>query len=874
MTLIKQSTLACLSSLLIACGGSIGHDTPTPGNGADESSSSSESSASNASSSSDGGTSVESNVLMGVFLDSPVANVHYETQSQSGATSEAGAFQYLAGEMITFSIGDLSFPEVPAKATITPLDLTGSAEVNAEAVINMVRLLLTLDVDADSDNGIQIDEQAHGAATAVDFDQSAEAFAESSAVTNLISGSGSSQTELVSASEAQAHFQSTLDGSVNNRVVASADGPGDTYELFNDAFGGEAVESPVCDPNEDSFGRRITEVMDDELETHVFAFHILRDVDGDRCIETITDRQRIEVKTYGASPADRVATEGETHTYRWKFKLDDGFQPSSSFTHIFQIKAAGGDDDGMPIVTFTPRAGSPDKLQLLHAPDGDSGADEMASAELAEFEGQWVEAYVRTHNEDNGRLEVRLTRLSDGEPLLVWSHNNIDMWRAGADINRPKWGIYRSLNNIDSLRDETVWFNDFCIAEGTNTCPSELSPVPQLPDEGDTPDFGFEADTLGEAPAGFEVEGDIVVSDEQASEGSQSVKFSHPVDGQVRMRQAFGATPTGSLKASVRIPEDVGVDTLITLYALSYNSENRAIDLIFKPDGTLRRREGSSQEDIQAYTPGAWTEIEIQWSELSTSNEFTLLVDGTEVGTFPVATAGLTPERVEFKFGQNSGAVTEQSLYVDAISIADTLPGDEGGGDETPEEPVDAPEFGFETDVVGQAPLGFEVEGDIQVSDEQAAEGDLWVNFSHPVDGQVRMRREWGAAASGSLTASVYIPADVGVDSLITVYAETYNSANRSMDILFKPDGTLRRREGSSQEDVTTYEFDTWTEVTLTWESVDTSNEFTLWIDGVEQGTFAVATPALIPERVEFKFGGNSAAITDKSLYLDAVSGF
>ncbi len=871
MTLIKQSTLACLSSLLIACGGSIGHETPTPGSGVDESSSSSESSASSSASSDNGGENLDSNVRQGVFLDSPVENVHYETQSQSGATSETGAFHYLTGEMITFSIGDLSFLTVPAKATITPLDLTDAAEVNADAVTNMVRLLLTLDVDGDPDNGIQIDEQAHGAATPIDFDQDTESFAQSSEVTNLVSGSGSSQTELVSVSAAQAHFQSTLDTSVNDRVVASADGPGDTYELFNDTFGGEAVESPVCDPNEDSFGRRITEVTDEELDAPVFAFHILRDVDGDRCIESITDRQRIEVKTYGASPADRVASEGEIHTYRWKFKLDDGFQPSSSFTHIFQIKAAGGDDDGMPIVTFTPRAGSPNKLQVLHAPDGDSGADEVASAQLAEFEGQWVEAYVRTQNQDNGRLEISLTRLSDGEQLLAWSHNNIDMWRAGADINRPKWGIYRSLDNVSALRDETVWFNDFCIAEGTNTCPSTLSPAPDMPDDGDAPDFGFEADTLGEAPAGFEVEGDIVVSDEQASEGNQSVKFSHPIDGQVRMRQAFGATATGSLKASIRIPEDVGVDTLITLYALSYNSENRAIDLIFKPDGTLRRREGSSQVDVQAYTPGAWTDIEIQWSELSTSNEFTLLIDGAEVGTFPVATSGLTPERVEFKFGQNSAAVTEQSLYVDAVSIADTLPGD---GDETPEEPVDAPEFGFETDVVGEAPLGFEVEGDIQVSDERAVEGDLSVKFSHPVDGQVRLRREWGGAASGSLTASVYIPAEVGVDSLITVYAETYNSANRSIDILFKPDGSLRRREGSSQEDVTTYEFDTWTTVTLTWDSIDTSNEFTLWIDGVEQGTFPVATPDLIPARVEFKFGGNSAAITDKSLYLDAVSGF
>src|SRR5690606_30401215 len=114
---------------------------------------------------------------------------------------------------------------------------------------------------------------------------------------------------------------------VNDRVLLSADREGNTYELINQTLGGTAVESPVCDYNSDAFGRRITDPFDEQLGTHVFAFHLLRDIDGDRCRSEITDRQRMEIKTYNQSPLKLQAAEGEIHTYRWKFKLDAGFQP-------------------------------------------------------------------------------------------------------------------------------------------------------------------------------------------------------------------------------------------------------------------------------------------------------------------------------------------------------------------------------------------------------------------------------------------------------------------------------------------------------------------------------------------------------------------
>lgn len=249
------------------------------------------------------------------------------------------------------------------------------------------------------------------------------------------------------------------------QVTLQADGPGNTYELFSSVLGGSPYEAPDC--LHTAFGRHISEAFDSQLGKNVFVFTLHVNNDGDGCSRS--DRQRNEIKTYGPSPDNVKGTLGETHTYRWKFKLDQNFQPSASFTHVHQLKASGGSDDGAPIITLSPRKAATDKFQLLHTPS--NGAQtEMTSVPLAGFKGVWVEVIEKVKYAEQGTYQVTIKRVSDGVTLLNWSSNNIDTWRDGADFVRPKWGIYRSLNNLSQLRDETVRFADFCIAEGNATC--------------------------------------------------------------------------------------------------------------------------------------------------------------------------------------------------------------------------------------------------------------------------------------------------------------------------------------------------------------------------------------------------------------------
>ena len=262
-----------------------------------------------------------------------------------------------------------------------------------------------------------------------------------------------------------------LAGSLAAQVTLHADGPGNTYELINGVLGGTAEEVPDC--SDPAFGRHIVEQYDPFLGKYVFAFYIHVTPDNDRC--TAFDRQRNEIKTYGPSPAYVKGFYGDTCSFRWKFKLDAGFQPSPNFTHIHQIKAGDGSDSDSPIITITPRSASPDRVEIIYtAPTGSNGSGTKATANLSGFKGQWIEAFERVSYTTNGTYQLTLTRLLDGFVLLSFTNNNLNLWRGDATFNRPKWGIYRSLDSSNYLRDEAVLFADFCIAKGNDFCPSDV----------------------------------------------------------------------------------------------------------------------------------------------------------------------------------------------------------------------------------------------------------------------------------------------------------------------------------------------------------------------------------------------------------------
>lgn len=146
--------------------------------------------------------------LTGIFLDGPVANIGYRTETKQGVTNDFGGYDYLPGESVTFFIGDLEFPTVKASGAVTPHDLAGTTNTSDPTVVNMIRLLQSLDEDADHINGIKITETVKAVATQVDFNLSVTDFEASPAVTNLMINVG---VILISEAQAIQSFEASLD---------------------------------------------------------------------------------------------------------------------------------------------------------------------------------------------------------------------------------------------------------------------------------------------------------------------------------------------------------------------------------------------------------------------------------------------------------------------------------------------------------------------------------------------------------------------------------------------------------------------------------------------------------------------------------------
>ena len=106
-------------------------------------------------------TAPTAQVQTAYFIDSTISGLRYNSGSQQGITGTDGKFNYQAGETVTFKLGDITLGT--AKPTSDKLLLkslnNGTTEQGnlSNSSINRAVLLQTLDQDADSSNGIQLD---------------------------------------------------------------------------------------------------------------------------------------------------------------------------------------------------------------------------------------------------------------------------------------------------------------------------------------------------------------------------------------------------------------------------------------------------------------------------------------------------------------------------------------------------------------------------------------------------------------------------------------------------------------------------------------------------------------------------------------------
>jgi len=89
----------------------------------------------------------------GHFVDANVSGLGYQTPTQEGITGTEGQFWWLPGERVDFRVGSLPLGNALADRAVSPEDLFPGADLEDDRVLNVARLLQSLDGDGNPGQG-------------------------------------------------------------------------------------------------------------------------------------------------------------------------------------------------------------------------------------------------------------------------------------------------------------------------------------------------------------------------------------------------------------------------------------------------------------------------------------------------------------------------------------------------------------------------------------------------------------------------------------------------------------------------------------------------------------------------------------------------
>jgi len=178
---------------------------------------------------------------VGVFIDSPVEGLGYQSGTRTPGTTDAeGMFVYEVGQTLSFSVGGVELGTLPdGQPLVTPYDFGDAAE-------NIARLLQTLDADGNHLNGIDLTAAATALAN-VTFDASgfiADATTFETAIQPVLDAALGAGATLVDATTAIANLDAALDTTFE---VAELAGWVLAIDLPSEAETGFLVFAPLAD---------------------------------------------------------------------------------------------------------------------------------------------------------------------------------------------------------------------------------------------------------------------------------------------------------------------------------------------------------------------------------------------------------------------------------------------------------------------------------------------------------------------------------------------------------------------------------------------------------------------------------------------------
>jgi len=151
-------------------------------------------------------------IAQGIFKDSTVSGLTFESGGQRGVTDANGSFSYEVDNVVTFSVGGVTLGSGIGAPIMTPVDLIPLASSNSPRVKNIVRFLTMLDSTPPLSDGIQISSAVQSVSNSwnqIDF-TSVNLDADLASIISDVASADARTPNLLSTVEAQEHLTSTL----------------------------------------------------------------------------------------------------------------------------------------------------------------------------------------------------------------------------------------------------------------------------------------------------------------------------------------------------------------------------------------------------------------------------------------------------------------------------------------------------------------------------------------------------------------------------------------------------------------------------------------------------------------------------------------
>ena len=162
----------------------------------------------------------------------------------------------------------------------------------------------------------------------------------------------------------------------------------------------------------------------------------------DRDSATGSDRQRQEVKGMVQNGKQMRMQKGETWKFTYSMYIPSSLHATSSFTHIAQMKVPNADsENGEPIYVMSLRKkGDKGTIEAQVT----TGSNHLGDTPLEPLHDKWIDVELEYHVDDT-KGSANWTISSDSKSVVHGTKSNVKTFFT--DSVRPKWGIYRSLND-------------------------------------------------------------------------------------------------------------------------------------------------------------------------------------------------------------------------------------------------------------------------------------------------------------------------------------------------------------------------------------------------------------------------------------------